>query len=244
MPPSIALARAGGTTGEWGQRHARGLRRVPRPRPESARPRRHAGRGLSEVADWVRSLPGGPPRLLVAKPGLDGHSNGAEQIAVAARDAGMEVIYSGIRLTIEQIAASARDEDADVIGLSILSGSHLQLVPDVIERSVRSGRRRSPGRRRHHSRGRSCPTDRGRRRQGVHADGLRPHADRAGDRRARRSPSRRAAGRRLSTRAMLAPPCWVSLTGCDDDGEATSTTRGSGTAGRRSCRSASTSSPR
>ncbi len=82
----------------------------------------------------MRSLPGGPPRLLVAKPGLDGHSNGAEQIAVAARDAGMEVIYSGIRLTSEQIAASARDEDADVIGLSILSGSHLDLVPDVIER--------------------------------------------------------------------------------------------------------------
>ncbi|HEY7627824.1 MAG TPA: cobalamin-dependent protein [Ilumatobacteraceae bacterium] len=69
---------------------------------------------------------------MVAKPGLDGHSNGAEQIAVAARDAGMEVIYSGIRLTPAQIAASARDEDPDVIGLSILSGSHLQLVPAVV----------------------------------------------------------------------------------------------------------------
>jgi (2R)-ethylmalonyl-CoA mutase len=80
----------------------------------------------------VRTLVGGPPKLLVAKPGLDGHSNGAEQIAVAARDAGMEVVYSGIRVTSEQIAASARDEDPDVIGLSILSGSHLELVPDVI----------------------------------------------------------------------------------------------------------------
>jgi ethylmalonyl-CoA mutase len=79
-------------------------------------------------------MPGGPPKLLVAKPGLDGHSNGAEQIAVAARDAGMEVVYSGIRLTGEQIAASARDEDPDVVGLSILSGSHLELVPDVVER--------------------------------------------------------------------------------------------------------------
>jgi (2R)-ethylmalonyl-CoA mutase len=69
---------------------------------------------------------------LVAKPGLDGHSSGAEQIAVAARDSGMEVVYSGIRLTPAQIAASARDEDPDVVGLSILSGSHLQLVPDVI----------------------------------------------------------------------------------------------------------------
>ena len=89
---------------------------------------------MRAVADWVRTLPGGPPRLLVAKPGLDGHSNGAEQIAVAARDAGMEVVYSGIRLTSEQIAATARDEDPDVVGLSILSGSHLELVPDVVRR--------------------------------------------------------------------------------------------------------------
>jgi (2R)-ethylmalonyl-CoA mutase len=68
----------------------------------------------------------------VAKPGLDGHSNGAEQIAVAARDAGLEVIYQGIRLTPEQIASVALDEDVDVIGLSILSGSHLELVPEVV----------------------------------------------------------------------------------------------------------------
>ena len=68
----------------------------------------------------------------MAKPGLDGHSNGAEQIAVAARDAGMEVVYQGIRLTPEQIAAAARDEDVDVVGLSILSGSHLELVPTVL----------------------------------------------------------------------------------------------------------------
>ena len=79
-------------------------------------------------------MAGGPPRFLVGKPGLDGHSNGAEQIAVAARDAGMEVIYQGIRLTPAQIAAVARDEDVDVVGLSILSGSHMQLVPDVVER--------------------------------------------------------------------------------------------------------------
>jgi (2R)-ethylmalonyl-CoA mutase len=79
-------------------------------------------------------LQGGPPRFLVGKPGLDGHSNGAEQIAVAARDAGMEVIYQGIRLTPAQIAAVARDEDVDVVGLSILSGSHMQLVPDVVDR--------------------------------------------------------------------------------------------------------------
>jgi (2R)-ethylmalonyl-CoA mutase len=85
------------------------------------------------VVDFVKSMTGGPPKFLVAKPGLDGHSNGAEQIAVAARDSGMEVVYSGIRLTPEQIAASARDEDPDVIGLSILSGSHLNLVPHVLD---------------------------------------------------------------------------------------------------------------
>jgi (2R)-ethylmalonyl-CoA mutase len=68
----------------------------------------------------------------VGKPGLDGHSNGAEQIAVAARDAGMEVVYPGIRLTPAQIAATAAEEDVDVVGLSILSGSHLELVPETI----------------------------------------------------------------------------------------------------------------
>jgi (2R)-ethylmalonyl-CoA mutase len=88
--------------------------------------------GLAGVSARVRSLPGGPVRLLVAKPGLDGHSNGAEQIAVAARDSGMEVIYSGIRMTVAQIAASARDEDPDVIGVSILSGSHMDLVPELV----------------------------------------------------------------------------------------------------------------
>jgi (2R)-ethylmalonyl-CoA mutase len=75
---------------------------------------------------------GHPIRILVGKPGLDGHSNGAEQIAVAARDAGMEVVYQGIRLTPAQIAVAARDEDVDVVGLSILSGSHLELVPETL----------------------------------------------------------------------------------------------------------------
>src|SRR4029450_11124616 len=95
--------------------------------------------GPRAIAARVKGLPGGPPRLLVAKPGLDGHSNGAEQIAVAARDAGMEVVYSGIRLTPEQIAASARDEDPDGIGLSVLSGSHRQLVPEVLDRLAAEG---------------------------------------------------------------------------------------------------------
>ena len=75
----------------------------------------------------------------MAKPGLDGHSNGAEQIAVAARDAGFEVVYQGIRLTPDQIAAAARDEDVDVVGISILSGSHLELVPEVLDRLRAAG---------------------------------------------------------------------------------------------------------
>jgi (2R)-ethylmalonyl-CoA mutase len=78
------------------------------------------------------TLLGGPPKILVGKPGLDGHSNGAEQVAVAARDAGMEVVYPGIRLTPAQIAAAAADEDVDLVGLSILSGSHLELVPETV----------------------------------------------------------------------------------------------------------------
>jgi (2R)-ethylmalonyl-CoA mutase len=94
---------------------------------------------LAEVAARMRSRVGGPVRLLVAKPGLDGHSNGAEQIAVAARDAGMEVIYSGIRLTVDQIVGSAVEEDPDVIGLSILSGSHMELVPELVAQLRSSG---------------------------------------------------------------------------------------------------------
>ncbi len=131
MPASIALADAGGTTGEWGAalREVFGEYRAPTGVAAAVGKRPDE---LARVAAQVRSMPGGPPRLLVAKPGLDGHSNGAEQIAVAARDAGMEVVYSGIRLTPEQIAASARDEDPDVIGVSILSGSHLQLVPELV----------------------------------------------------------------------------------------------------------------
>ena len=130
MPPSIALAKAGGTTGEWGtvMREVLGEYRGP----TGVGGGTGSAAGLGDVAEYVKSLAGGPPKFLVAKPGLDGHSSGAEQIAVAARDSGMEVVYSGIRLSPEQIAASARDEDPDVIGLSILSGSHLQLVPDVL----------------------------------------------------------------------------------------------------------------
>jgi (2R)-ethylmalonyl-CoA mutase len=133
MPATIALAHAGGTTGEWAGvlREVFGEYRAPTG-VGAAAGRAGTTSDLQAVAERAKEMPGGPPRLLVAKPGLDGHSNGAEQIAVAARDAGMEVVYQGIRLTPEQIAATARDEDVDVIGLSILSGSHLELVPEVV----------------------------------------------------------------------------------------------------------------
>jgi (2R)-ethylmalonyl-CoA mutase len=131
MPSTITLAHAGGTTGEWAGvlREVFGEYRAPTGVSGAVGQR---GSEIAGVRAKVRQLPGGPPRLLVAKPGLDGHSNGAEQIAVAARDAGFEVVYQGIRLTPAQIAAAARDEDVDVVGISILSGSHLELVPEVI----------------------------------------------------------------------------------------------------------------
>jgi (2R)-ethylmalonyl-CoA mutase len=131
MEPSIALARLGGTTGEWAGELRDVFGEFRAPTGVAAAVGRRVGE-LAAVAEYVKTIAGGPPRFLVAKPGLDGHSNGAEQIAVAARDAGMEVVYSGIRLTPEQIVASARDEDPDVIGLSILSGSHLELVPGIV----------------------------------------------------------------------------------------------------------------
>jgi ethylmalonyl-CoA mutase len=135
MPSTIAAAHAGVTTGEWAGvlREVFGEFRAPTGVGASSGSARRSS-GMVELAARNRALVGGPPRLLVGKPGLDGHSNGAEQIAVAARDAGMEVIYEGIRSTPEQIANAARDEDPDVIGLSILSGSHLTMVGEVMDR--------------------------------------------------------------------------------------------------------------
>ncbi len=134
VEPSIDLARAGGTVGEWAGalREVFGEYRAPTGVGAVAGAPAGGMLGVRELVRRAAADLGGPIRLLVAKPGLDGHSNGAEQIAVAARDAGMEVVYQGIRLTPEQIAAAARDEDVDVVGLSILSGSHRDLVPETI----------------------------------------------------------------------------------------------------------------
>ncbi|HEV7770544.1 MAG TPA: protein meaA [Solirubrobacterales bacterium] len=142
MPATVAAARAGATTGEWSEalREVFGPYRGPTgvggAAPSGDRELLEATRArVDEVSEQI----GHRIKILVGKPGLDGHSNGAEQIALRARDVGMEVIYAGIRLTPEQISASAIDEDVDVVGLSILSGSHAQLVPDVLAKLAEDG---------------------------------------------------------------------------------------------------------
>jgi (2R)-ethylmalonyl-CoA mutase len=135
MPATIAAAKAGATTGEWAGvlRDAFGDYRAPTGVSGAA----PAGDPalLEEVrkrVDEVSGEIGHRMKILVGKPGLDGHSNGSEQVALRARDSGMEVVYQGIRLTPEEIAESALQEDVDVVGISILSGSHMQLVPEIV----------------------------------------------------------------------------------------------------------------
>jgi (2R)-ethylmalonyl-CoA mutase len=137
MLPTIAAARAGATTGEWARtlREVFGSYRAPTGVGEASG-HETPDAELTELREEVSRLQerlGRRPKILVGKPGLDGHSNGAEQIAVRARDAGMDVVYEGIRLTPTQIAASALQEGVHVIGLSILSGSHRELIPAVID---------------------------------------------------------------------------------------------------------------
>jgi (2R)-ethylmalonyl-CoA mutase len=134
MPATIACARAGVTTGEWGQmvrsafgeyRAPTGVSRNPSNRTEGLEPIREAVATLS-------SKLGRPLKFLMGKPGLDGHSNGAEQIAARARDCGMDIHYDGIRLTPAEIVAAAIEQRAHVVGLSILSGSHIPLITEVL----------------------------------------------------------------------------------------------------------------
>jgi ethylmalonyl-CoA mutase len=141
MPASIACAKAGVTTGEWGWtlRETFGEYRAP---TGVGRAMRNDVAGLDDIradVDRVSRKLGRRLTFLVGKPGLDGHSNGAEQIAVRARDAGMQVVYEGIRLTPEEIVKAARKQKAHVVGLSVLSGSHLPLVEDVVGRMKEAG---------------------------------------------------------------------------------------------------------
>ena len=136
MPASIACAKAGVTTGEWAaeMRAQYGEYRGP---TGVAAGRSNKTEGLDDIRDAVDAVSdrlGRRLKFLVGKPGLDGHSNGAEQIAVRARDCGMDIAYEGIRLTPEEIVAAAKEDNAHVVGLSILSGSHLPLVEDVLKR--------------------------------------------------------------------------------------------------------------
>jgi (2R)-ethylmalonyl-CoA mutase len=144
MDATLACARAGVTTGEWSfaLREVFGEYRAPTGvggAPVSAA----SGKDLAAVRLAARAtaaeIGAGRLRLLLGKPGLDGHSNGVEQIAIRARDAGLEVIYAGIRLTPGQIAAAAVAEDAHCVGLSILSGGHAEVVPDVLRRLRQAG---------------------------------------------------------------------------------------------------------
>ena len=136
VPATLACARAGVTTGEWAGalREVFGEYRAPTG-VSAAAAHGEAGAEIAAVRDAVRRTGdelGARLRLLVGKPGLDGHSNGAEQIAVRARDCGFEVVYQGIRLTPAQIVSAAVEEDVHVVGLSILSGSHMAAVPLVL----------------------------------------------------------------------------------------------------------------
>ena len=142
MEPSIACAHAGVTGGEWAQalRGMFGEYRAPTGvgravSNSSAEPLAK----LRDEVDRVSGMLGRRMKMLVGKPGLDGHSNGAEQIAVRARDAGIEVVYDGIRLTPAQIVDAAQEEGVHVVGLSILSGSHVSLVTDVLARMKENG---------------------------------------------------------------------------------------------------------
>lgn len=141
MPASIAAAKAGVTTGEWGMamRDEFGEYRAPTGVSSAMS---NSTEGLEDVQAEVSRVAadiGNPIRLLVGKPGLDGHSNGAEQIAVRARDCGMKVTYEGIRMTPEAIVEAAAAEKVHIVGLSILSGSHLPLIAEVMERMQGAG---------------------------------------------------------------------------------------------------------
>jgi (2R)-ethylmalonyl-CoA mutase len=141
MPASIACAKAGVTTGEWGfaLRDAFGEYRAPTGVSSAAR---NDARCVDEVrgeVDRVSRKLGRRLKFLIGKPGLDGHSNGAEQVAVRARDAGMEVVYDGIRFTPADIVKAARDKNVHVVGLSILSGSHMPLVKEVVTKMREAG---------------------------------------------------------------------------------------------------------
>ena len=146
MPPSIAAAKAGVTTGEWAEemRRVHGIYRGPTGVSASVS---NKTENLEDLRDQVAAASdklGRRLKFVIGKPGLDGHSNGAEQIAYRARDCGMDITYEGIRLTPEELVQSAQDDKAHVLGLSILSGSHLPLVEETLTRLREAGMENLP----------------------------------------------------------------------------------------------------
>jgi (2R)-ethylmalonyl-CoA mutase len=141
MPASIKAAKAGATTGEWGNvvRTAFGQYRGPTGVSKNPSNRTEGLENIRAAVDAVSDKLGRRLKFLVGKPGLDGHSNGAEQIAARARDCGMDISYEGIRLTPDEIVSAALEDDAHVIGLSILSGSHIPLMGDLMEKLRTAG---------------------------------------------------------------------------------------------------------
>ena len=141
MIPSIAAAKAGVTTGEWAEAIRQAFGQYRAPTGVSKNPSNRT-EGLDDIRDRVATVTGKlgrPLKFIVGKPGLDGHSNGAEQIAARARDCGMDITYEGIRLTPDEIVEAAKRDDAHVVGLSILSGSHLPLIAEVMEKMKAAG---------------------------------------------------------------------------------------------------------
>jgi (2R)-ethylmalonyl-CoA mutase len=141
MPASIACAKAGVTTGEWAaqMRVVHGEYRGPTGVSKSVSNKTEGLDDIRSAVDAVSDRLGRRMKFLVGKPGLDGHSNGAEQLAFRARDCGMDITYDGIRLTPEELVKTAREQDAHVVGLSILSGSHIPLVEDMMEQMRAAG---------------------------------------------------------------------------------------------------------
>jgi (2R)-ethylmalonyl-CoA mutase len=142
MEPSIACARAGVTTGEWGGTLREIFGEYRAPTGVALTMRAQGSEQLADLRTRVKALAermGETPRFLVGKPGLDGHSNGAEQIAVRAADTGLEVIYDGIRVTPEQLVKTVQERQVHILGLSILSGSHVPLIRDVMQRLRAAG---------------------------------------------------------------------------------------------------------
>ena len=197
MEPSIACAKAGVTTGEWGGTLRAIFGEYRAPTGVALTMRAEGGEAMAQLRARVQRLAerlGETPRFLVGKPGLDGHSNGAEQIAVRAADTGLEVIYDGIRVTPEQLVKTVQEQQVHVLGLSILSGSHVPLIREVMQRLRAAGLSSARGGRRHHPAGRCERAEAAGRGRRLYAEGFRHEPHHGRSRRADREEGGREGG--------------------------------------------------